>query len=270
MNVLRTLSEPSLPKESSRKIPALLLTILLIAVLIFVFVIVFPRVAGPPSRQLTSLNWSGYSVVSDLINPQPQFTSVSASWTVPTVMVSMDNSFSAEWIGVGGQFDQTLIQTGIGQDSIGGRATYRAWYELVPGNVVRINSLNISPGDRITASISLVDPETNTWSIEINDDTDGQFFAKSLVHISSALSAEWIVERPTIDNRTEALADFGQVIFKDCRAMINGKVGTISSFPSNRITMHDDRNIELVNVSDLTLGGSSFTIDYLDQSAGFV
>lgn len=258
------MSEPSLPKESSRKIPALLLTVLLIIVLIFAFVVIFPRVAGPPSQSLTSLNWSGYSAVSDLNDPQPQFTGVSASWTVPAVEVSAENSFSAEWIGVGGQFDQTLIQTGTGQDSIGGRATYRAWYELVPGNVVKINSLNISPGDRITASISLVDPDTNTWSIEINDDTDGQHFSKSVVHVSSALSAEWIVERPTVASRTETLADFGRVTFTDCGATLNGRNGTISSFPSNRITMYDDRNTGLVNVSDLTLGGSSFTIDYLE------
>lgn len=263
MNMLDAMSEPSAPRESSRKISVLLLSILLIIILVFFFLVIYPHLASPPSRQMISLNWSGYSVVSDLNNPQPQITSVNASWTVPTVEVSMDNSFSAEWIGVGGQFDQTLIQTGTGQDSIGGRALYRAWYELVPGSVVEINSFSISPGDRITASISLVDPNTNTWSIEINDDTGGRSFSKNVVHVSSALSAEWIVERPTIENRSEALADFGQVTFTDCTATINGKVETIGSFPFNRITMNDDRNVELVNVSNLAHDGSSFTVDYL-------
>lgn len=256
-------SEPSASQKSSKKIPVLLLSILLIIMLVFFFLVVYPHLANVPSRQMISLNWSGYSVVSDLNNPQPQITSVSASWTVPTIKVSMANSFSAEWMGVGGQFDQTLIQTGTGQDSIGGRAVYRVWYELVPGSgVVKINSLSISPGDRITASISLVDQNTNTWSIEINDDTNGQSFSKNLVHVSSALSAEWIVERPTIGERTEVLADFGQVTFTGCMATINGKLGTISSFPSNRIIMYDDRNVGLVDVSDLTSDGSSFTVDY--------
>jgi hypothetical protein len=212
---------------------------------------------------MVSLNWSGYSVVSDFDNPQPQMTSVSASWTVPVVTVSIGNSFSAEWIGVGGQFDQTLIQTGTGQDSVAGQAVYRAWYELVPGSVVKINSLVISPEDRITASISLVDPNTNMWSIEIDDDTSGQSFSKNVVHISSGLSAEWIVERPTINSRTEVLADFGSVTFTDCRAALNGKVGTVGSFPFNRIAMQDDRNVELANVSKFAHDGSSFTVDYL-------
>jgi hypothetical protein len=261
------MSEPQVPRQSSRKIPALLLAVLLSIVLVFVFVVVFLHSTSSLSRQMSSLNWCGYSVVSNLNNPQPQFTRVSASWTVPTVNVSTDNSFSAEWIGVGGQFDQTLIQTGTGQDSIDGQVTYRAWYELVyelvPGNVVNINSLNISPGDRITASISLVDPNINMWSIEIHDDTDGQSFTRNLVYVSSALSAEWIVERPTVASRTEILADFGQVIFTSCEVTLNGKSGTISSFPFNRITMYDSLNRQLAGVSDLTQSGSSFTVDYL-------
>ncbi len=264
MSVFRAISEPPVPRESSRKIPALLLTVLLSIVLIFVFVMVFLHSVNSFSRQMSSSNWSGYSVVSNLNNPQPQFTRVNASWTVPTVRVSMDNSFSAEWIGVGGQFDQTLIQTGTEQNSIGGQATYRAWYELASDPVFGISSLSISPGDRITASISLLNPQTDTWSIEIHDVTNGQFFLRNFIYVSSALSAEWIVERPTVASRSATLADFGQVTFTGCGATLNGKSGTISSFPSNRITMYDDQNKQLVNVSALTQDGSSFTVGFLN------
>ena len=128
---------------------------------------------------MSSSNWSGYSVVSNLNNPQSRFTRVNASWAVPTISVSNGNSFSAEWIGVGGQFDRTLIQTGTEQDSLDGQVTYRAWYELAPGTVLGINSLNISPGDRITASISLINPKTDSWSVEIHDVTNGQVFLKT-------------------------------------------------------------------------------------------
>jgi hypothetical protein len=266
VNVSRAMPEPPVPRESSRKIPALLLTVLLSIVLIFVFVVVFLHSASPPSRQMSSSNWSGYSVVSNLNDPQPRFTMVNASWTIPTVKVSVDNSFSAEWIGLGGQFEQTqtLIQAGVEQNSIGGHTTYRAWYELVPRTIVSINSLSISPGDRITASISLADPDTNTWSIEMRDGTNGQFFSRNLVYSSSALSAEWIVERPTVARRSEILADFGQVTFTDCGATLNGKDGIISSFASNRITMYDDQNRQLVDVSDLLQDGSSFTVGFLE------
>ena len=266
VNVSRAMPEPPVPRESSRKIPALLLTVLLSIVLIFVFVVVFLHSASPPSRQMSSSNWSGFSVVSNLNDPQPRFTMVNASWTIPTVKVSVDNSFSAEWIGLGGQFEQTqtLIQAGVEQNSIGGQTTYRAWYELVPRTIVSINSLSISPGDRITASISLADPGTNTWNVEIRDGTNGQFFSRNLVYSASALSAEWIVERPTVARRSETLADFGQVTFTDCGATLNGKDGTISSFASNRITMYDDQNRQLVDVSNLLQDGSSFIVGFLE------
>jgi Peptidase A4 family len=260
--MLRVMSEPPAPRETSKKIPALLLTVLLVVVLSFAFVVFFLHLSSL-SRQMSSLNWSGYSVVSNFDNPQPQFTRVNASWAVPTVNVSINNSFSAEWIGVGGQFDNTLIQAGTRQDSIDGQVAYSAWYELVPGKLVNINSLSISPADRITASISLVDADAYTWTIEIHDDTNGQSFSKSVVHFSSALSVEWIEERPSLDDSPQTLADFGQVTFTGCGAALNGKDGTIGSFPSNRITMYNGQNKPLVKVSDLTREDSSFTISFL-------
>jgi len=213
---------------------------------------------------MTRSDWSGYSVASDLNNPQPKVTSVNASWAVPTVKVSVGNSFSAVWIGVGGQFDDTLIQTGTKQDSINGHAAYSAWYELLPDAAVTVDSLSISPGDRITASISLFDLTTSTWLIEIHDVTDGQSFKKILVYDSSMLSAEWIVERPIINNRIATLANFGQITFTDCTATIGGKLGTIRSFPSTQFTLYNRRNIELVTASVLASGGSSFAVNYLD------
>lgn len=47
-------------------------------------------------------NWAGYIVASDLNNPQPVVTSVSASWAVPNVTPSLlSDKFSAIWIGIG-------------------------------------------------------------------------------------------------------------------------------------------------------------------------
>jgi hypothetical protein len=57
-------------------------------------------------------NWAGYAVVSDIQNPQANVTGVSASWAVPEVIVSSEDKFSAVWIGIGGFFDNSLIQTG--------------------------------------------------------------------------------------------------------------------------------------------------------------
>jgi len=256
-------AEISVPKRVNKKIPFILISTVVIIVLAFFFLAIFPYLVREPSRELASLNWSGYSAVSNLDNPQLGITGVNASWIVPSIKVSVDNSFSAEWIGIGGQFDRTLIQTGTGQDSIGGTFVYRSWYELFPGSLVNIDTLSVYAGDKITASISLVDANASTWRITLSDDTKKQSFSVDAFHVSSALSAEWIVERPTVAGRTETLADFGQVTFTECRATINGNVGTIASFPSNRITMDNDQNVPLVETSGLSGDGSSFTVRYL-------
>ena len=99
--------------------------------------------------------------------------------------------------------------------------------------------------------------------ITLSDETKGQSFSENVVHIASPLSAEWIVERPTVAGQTRVLADFGQVTFTDCTTPLNGKVGTISSFPTNQITMASSQNLGLADMSDLSGDGSSFTVRYL-------
>ena len=182
--------------------------------------------------------WAGYMVASNLQNRQPVVSSISASWTVPEVRASENDTESAAWIGIGGYGDKTLIQTGMDQQCVNGRISYYAWYELIPDHVVRITNMRIRPGDTITASISLTDKVANTWSIEINDVTRGETFQETFFYNSSRLSAEWIVERPTVNGNIRTLADFGSVTFSDCTATIENNTGTISSFPYNQLVMY--------------------------------
>jgi hypothetical protein len=257
---------PYAPPEQQppeRRTYRVLLVVLLAFLMLLALFLVFLLVRLPVPR-LISYDWSGYAVASDLENPQPQVTSINGSWTVPTVKVSTEDSFSAVWIGVGGQFDDTLIQTGTEQDWVRGQGTYSAWYELLPNDAVTIDSLSISPGDSIAASISLLDQATNAWSIEIHDATSGQWFQKSLTYLSSMLSAGWIVERPTLNDRVRTLADFGQVTFTDCTVTVGGKVGTIGSFPCVQLIMYNRQNAQLVGVSTLTASSSSFTVNFSD------
>jgi hypothetical protein len=182
---------------------------------------------------------------------------------VPTINVSLRNMFSATWIGIGGQADQTLIQIGTEQDSISGRAKYSVWYELLPSDSITVTTLNVLPGDKITASISLVNSTTDKWSIEIGDATNGQRFQENVTYSSSRLSAEWIVERPTANNALSVLANFGKITFTDARVTMKANIGTISSFPYAQVTMNDRQNRPLVTVSSLVSNGSSFTVSYL-------
>ena len=253
-----------LPTERGRTAYRLLLIVLLASLLLVTLVVVFPLITNSGNQHIMSSDWSGYTVASDLNYPQPSVTGVNGSWTVPTVNVSVGNSFSAVWIGIGGQFDGTLIQVGTEQDSARGQGAYSAWYELLSGSVVTIGSLSVLPGDGISASISLLDSITSVWSIQIHDITNGQSFQKNVVYVSSMLSAEWIVERPTINNRVTTLADFGQVTFTGCTATISSTVGTVSSFPHIQVVMYNRQTTQLVSVSPLTSKGSSFSVNYLD------
>lgn len=254
---------PEKPPMRKGRIFTILLIILLDSLLVLALILFFPLLAGSANRRLTSSDWSGYVVATDVNNPQPLVTRIEASWTVPRVGVSIRASFSATWIGIGGQFDGTLIQTGTEQDSINGVGTYSAWYELLPNDEVTIASLSVSAGDRITASISLLDPTANTWLIEIHDFTGAtgeQSFQNSFVYVSSMLSAEWIVERPRVNNVLRNLADFSELTFTGCAATVGGKVVTVSSLPSIQVTMYN-QNTELASVSPLASNGSSFTVN---------
>jgi hypothetical protein len=130
---------------------AVLSAILIVSILIVSLVFVFPFLANLSNEQLVSSDWSGYFVASNLVNPQPNVTSVNGSWTVPTVKISATDSYSAIWIGIGGQFDDSLIQVGTEQDSRKGLTAYSAWYELIPANPITIGSINVSQGDQIEA-----------------------------------------------------------------------------------------------------------------------
>ena len=116
----------------------------------------------------------------------------------------------------------------------------------------------------MTVSIWLSDPATNTWLINIRDLTEGQTFQKSFAYASSKLSAEWIVELPTVNNHLSTLSDFGQMTFAGCAATVSGKVGNISSFSHIQVTMDNRQYREIASTSSLTSNGSSFTVSYLD------
>ena len=213
-------------------------------------------------------NWAGYIVSNDLQKPQSNVTRISGSWTVPAVAASTNNSYSAVWIGIGGQFDQTLIQCGTEQDFVGGRPVYSAWYELLPNRAIMIQSMTVSPGDEIEASIRAVNNTGDEWFISITDVTTGRSFQRNFVYTSTQLSAEWIIERPNVNGFLSQLADFGDVTFTNCLASIGGTSGGISNFPALKTVMYstlgsDPNSVQLTEVSSLNTNGTIFTVSCL-------
>jgi len=213
---------------------------------------------------VVSTDWAGYMVTAEL--EKPQVIGVNASWTVPRVGVFSSDAYSSAWIGIGGQSEKTLIQAGTEHDSINGQEYYSVWYEMLPNDAVRIDSMSISPGDLITASITLVNPNTNQWAIRIHDVTSGQGFYRTFTYNSSRLSAEWIVERPHVNSGVALLANFGTITFTNSYAKVGDNVGKIASFPYSQIIMTSGLSKELASVSPLGEDGASFNVTYLGSS----
>ena len=223
------------------------------------------QVNEPTSLRLSQ--WSGYIVASDIQNFSPVVTSVSGSWTVPQVQPTENDTFSGAWVGIGGYGEETLIQVGTEQEYIDGRSVYYAWYELLPDYLVRISNFHVRPGDIITAYISLINENTNTWLIKLHDITNGGRFEKVVVYNSSMLSAEWIMERPKVNDKISTLANFGNVTFTNCKATLNGVIETLGNFSYAHLVMQDEKGTSLVSVSPLIGDGSSFTVSYLETSS---
>lgn len=217
---------------------------------------------NPQGENISSLSWAGY-IVSRTTNAQAEVTAINASWAVPAVNASAGNSYSSVWVGIGGEQDQTLIQAGTENAVSSGQAMYYAWYELLPNFAVVINTLTVSSGDVMVASISLVDSTTNQWNIHISDTTTGQDFSLNVTYNSGRSSGEWILERPTMNNQLTTLADFGSVTFTNCYLNTNSISGSISKFYYSRLEMTNNLNNPLTSVSNLAANGTIFTVSYI-------
>ena len=80
---------------------------------------------------------------------------MSGSWVVPTAN-SSTSGYSAFWIGLGGASSTStaLEQVGTESDHVNRRATYVAWYELVPAARQPL-ALTIHPGDHVAAKVTV-------------------------------------------------------------------------------------------------------------------
>ena len=257
-------------EPKSRKINNKAITLIIIWLVLFALSMILLEILAislNTNQSLTSSIWSGYVVSSDLGNPQPLVTQVNASWTVPNAYATSTDTYSSAWIGIGGfQPDKSLIQTGTEHDYVNGGEFYSAWYEILPDQAIRIEEMRISPGDLISASIELANPQTNEWKIEIKDITTNQEFSIDLIYNSSKITAEWIVERPTVNNQISSLANFGTVAFSDCYATIDEKSSSIGEYPHSQVTMTNELSLQLASVSSLNEDQTGFMIYYNKSS----
>lgn len=112
--------------------------------------LVRPRVDGLLGASTSaSTNWAGYDIAGGT------YTSATASWIQPSVQPDYSvDAHSAFWVGIDGWGNSTVEQCGTEAIDQYGGVSYYAWYEMYPAPEVRIPNLSISPGDKITATVT--------------------------------------------------------------------------------------------------------------------
>jgi hypothetical protein len=175
-----------------------------------------PHLVQTSANTNTSNNWFGYNQ-GTLEQGSKLFHAITGDWTVPlaTQHTAGKSESSSDWIGIGGGCidancvltDSTLIQTGTEQDvDSSGRASYSAWWEVIPGPSLTITSMTVSPGDHMHASISESVPNSELWNITLRDVTRNETSTTTVPYSSSYATAEWIEETPLLIGTNAGLA----------------------------------------------------------------
>ena len=238
---------------------------------------------GSNPNATTSPNWSGYAAETSFSNPQQNSVSaVSGSWVVPTVTgPSTGSSYGSTWVGIDGNANNTVEQIGTSENYVNGQPAYFAWWEMWSSvdkqTAQTIWTMTVNPGDLITASVQYISSGAHAGQFQLsivdqsraNDSyTKYQTSSQTQSPLAQRESAEWIMERTTINGSYATLPNFGSVFFSDATAVINGVSGAINcpSWQSQAINMSSG-GVTYATTSALTDLGSSFEVNYNASAA---
>jgi hypothetical protein len=214
---------------------------------------------GPPaSVTSSSSNWSGYAASGGT------FTSVTATWTVPTVSAASPGA-DATWVGIGGLTSNDLIQAGT-QTMVDGSGTVdsSAWIEMLPQSSRNV-PLSVSAGDSVT--VTLTQQSGNDWLIAMKNNTTGGTYNVTVQYRSSNSSAEWVQEAPSVGRGLVTLDQFGKVQFTAASAVRDGKTMSLSALGAKAITMINGQGQALAQPSAIASDGTSFTVARTDATS---
>jgi hypothetical protein len=213
-----------------------------------------------------SNNWYGYNQ-GTLEQGSKLFNSVQGDWIVPTATqhTSGQAADSSTWIGIGGGCvdancmagDNTLIQTGTEQDvDASGKASYSAWYELIPAPSLSISNVAVSPGDHMSATIKEVVAGSNVWSITLKNVTKGQTFTTTVPYSSTHATAEWIQETPLLIGTNPGLSDLPNLTTNPfSAAKTNGAPAALKSSEQIQLTDANGKVIGVPSAPNSTADG---------------
>lgn len=237
-----------------------------------------------------SPNWAGY-VIRNYV------TDVNSSWRVQPVIATVDQRYSAQWVGIGGipslahgVFDRTLIQIGTESDSGLFGTNYYAWFECTGEYACNSSKgtqnatfeiLPIHANDTMHAEIKLINKTENVWFIGISDITEGWHFSENVIYNSSEYHADFIEERLTFNHTfgggaLPTLANFSLAAYGNDFTNISGTSYVTVNGTSTPISISDagitsdvvkysinaSNNKILATPDPITPDGTSFGVTY--------
>lgn len=179
----------------------------------------------------TSSNWSG-SVA--LAPSRRTFGWVAGQWTVPNPHApSLGSFYASEWVGIDGWGSGDVLQAGTETEIIdlgifSSRQVY-VWWEWFPNNEVAITNFGVAAGDIMYCLICV--NSTTTATVYLTNQSSGVSTTFSITAPKGTTltgnSAEWVVERPTINGSVAHLTDTKVVYFDEGIAGLSGTPFTI-------------------------------------------
>ncbi len=217
-----------------------------------------PRISpkGISTKSL-SLNWSGYTAVTNLKKPKKHTVKyVKGTWTVPTITSSITDAYTASWVGIDGYSNSTVEQIGTESDSICGAQSNYAWFEMYPQEAFLIVDFPVNAGDVIRGSVKHL--HNGVFELTLANITQRVYtvipkrYTKNK-HAERS-SAEWIVEAPSSQSNVLPLANFSPITFINCKAIIKGKEGFIKNdhWKKDAINMIDTNGNVIATTSPLS------------------
>ena len=208
-----------------------------------------PTAVPGPARS-TTVNWSGYQVKGNT------FTSVEATWQVPSVTCPASNARLSIWVGLS---SKTLEQDGTEAICNGSTASYSAWWEMFAGTgSPGKNFFTVAPGDTIFSSVYYIN---GMYALQVTDETSG--ITSATLQACNATcendTAEWIVEDPGGGSKYP-LANYSTVTIMGATAGTGSMTGGISAFEDKEINMAQ-KSVQMSVPTDLAAGseGTMFT-----------
>jgi hypothetical protein len=185
-----------------------------------------------------SSNWAGQTILSNANSfGGGSYAEVLGEWQVPAVQQAIGTcggtDVSAMWVGIDGAGSSSdVLQAGTEQDAYCGngytQSSYYAWFEWYPNYEYEITNFPVAPGATMLVVVQATSATTATAvfvDVQSNQFTVVGFGAPAGTRLTGN-SAEWIVERPNVNNTPGNLADYGQAWMSAEVAFLDNELNT--------------------------------------------